>query len=869
MPSMIHPCGIWFAIMALAAVGSAQDNPAPRAWFEAKEDSGANFYAIQQQFYQREAAGEPDPEKPTNILAKAAAGGFLDEEDDEDFQFKRWEAYMEPRVYPSGDVTLPSRNAEEAARFFGLNGNASRPSGGNWKAIGPDVVPASGGGAGRLNFIRFQASNPAVMYVGSPGGGLWTTMNAGNGWTTETDLLNVLGVSDIVLDPTDERIRYLATGDGDGSDTRSIGVLKTIDGGHTWNTTGLTWLVSLGRRISKLLINPRNPKVVIAAASNGIYRTADAGLTWSQVSTQATRDLEFKPDDPNIVYAAGARFYKSVDGGVAFAATSNLPATQRFAIAVTPADPNVVYAIGSNQRDLQGFYRSSDAGNSFSTKATSPNILGYANNGSDVGGGQAFYDLGLCVSYTDPNYVVVGGVNVWKSTNGGGNWTIASGNNGVHTDVHAVEFLPGSGTVLYAASDGGIYRSENGGTNWTNLGNTLAIAEMYRLGASPKDPGKVMSGWQDNGTNLYSNGTWKHIYGGDGFECFFDWQDTNYLYVETQNGGIVRTSNGGRNWSNISPPGQSGPWNTSWVQDPKDAQVLYYGSVNMWKSTDRGTNWTQAGTLPGSGSVRNIVVDPTNNRIVYGVKGTALARSADGGATWKDIAVGLPTGQASINHVAVDQANSNILWVALSGYSAGNKVFKSINAGTTWTPYSEGLPNLPANAILNEKATNGGVYLAMDVGVFYRDNTKSAWEPFFANLPNVSVRELEIFYGRTVDESRLRAATFGRGLWETPLYDASPAVKVNASAVPGAERLTAFSEAGGRAVFIRFSARKPGRYLAELTDLKGRILQSTDLGLVSGPFRSKMEIDPANRAGVHLLTIQGPGGTIAARVVLE
>ncbi|MDB5104396.1 MAG: hypothetical protein JWP91_2085 [Fibrobacteres bacterium] len=852
------------------ATATSQEAPEPRAWFEAREDAGANFYSIQREFYREEETREKQPEEGGNVLAKAAAGEFGEEEDDDLFQFKRWEAYMEPRVYPSGDVTLPSRRVEEAALFLGLNGTAMPPSAGNWKAMGPTVVPTSGGGAGRLNFIRFNPRDPNIMYVGSPGGGLWTTSNAGVGWTTSTDNLNVLGVSDIVIDPNDDRVQYLATGDGDGSDTRSIGVLKSVDGGKTWNKTGLDWAVSLGRRISKLVINPKDPRIIMAAASNGIYRTADAGVTWTVALNQSIiKDIEFKPDDPNVVYAAGGRFYKSVDGGSSFAPASNLPTTARFAIAVTAADPNVVYALGSNQRDFQGFYRSSDAGSSFSTKSTSPNILGYSNNGSDVGGGQAFYDLGLGVSPTDPDYVMVGGINIWKSTNGGGNWTIASGNSGVHTDVHAVEFAPGAGNIVWAASDGGIFKTVNGGTNWTNLGNTLSIAEMYRLGASPLDQGKVMSGWQDNGTNLLSNGTWKHIYGGDGFECFFDWADTNYLYVETQNGGIARTSNGGRNWSNISPPGQTGPWNTSWMQDPKDAQVLYYGSTNIWKSTDRGSNWSQMGTLPGSGSLRNIVVDPANNRIVYGVKATALGRTTDGGGTWTNIATGLPTGSASISHIAIDNGNPNTLWAALSGYSAGNKVFKSTNAGTAWINYSEGLPNLPANAIVFQKGTAGGVYVAMDVGIFYRDNSMSAWVPFFANLPNVSVRELEIFYGRTVDESRLRAATFGRGLWESPLFNASPSVSARAGLVPIAEGFTAVAEKGRRAVSIRFAAAKPEHYRAELTDLKGAVLQSRDLGMVSGPYQGRFEIEAPDRSGLYLMVLKSGQGKLAGRVMLE
>jgi photosystem II stability/assembly factor-like uncharacterized protein len=863
------PRRISLTLLVAGTVNIQAENPEPRAWFSTKEDTTANFYSIQREFYRAWEKEEDEAIKTGNPLAKSAASGFEEDEQDELFQFKRWESYMEPRVYPSGDLTLPSKAAEEAAPYFGLSGTTVPDMKGNWKSIGPNTIPTSGGGAGRLNFIRFDPRNPNTMYVGSPGGGLWFTNGSSTSnmtWKTNTDNITVLGVSDIVIDPEDTQIQYMATGDGDGSDTRSIGVLKSEDGGLTWNTTGLVWAVSLGRRISKLLMNPDNSSIILAAASNGIYRTADAGLTWTQVSTQSTKDMEFKPNDPNTIYAVGTRFYKSTNGGVSFASASNLPTVSRMSIAVTAANPNVVYVLGANQRDFQGFYRSSDGGNNFSTRATSPNILGYSSTGSDVGEGQAFYDLGMTVSPTNSEYVVICGVNVWISKDGGSNWKVAS--NGVHVDVHAVEFYPGNENILFAVSDGGIYRTENGGTNWSNLGNTLAISEMYRFGVSARDPNKILSGWQDNGTNMLSGGIWKHVYGGDGFECFFDWADTNSLYAETQNGGLVKTTNGGKNWSNITPSGQTGPWSTAWIQDPKDAQVLYYGSTNLFKSSTRGSDWQQLGTLPGSGSVRNITVDPSNNKNIFVVKATSLARSTDGGNNWTSISTALPTSSASINHVTVDYANSNILWACLSGYTANTKVYKSTNGGTSWTNYSEGLPNLPANSIIPQKSTNGGVYVAMDVGVYYRDNSMSAWVPFFANLPNVSVRELDIYYAPNLNDSKIRVATFGRGIWESYLYNAEPPVSVS-KGKSAPKNFMAISEKHNHSITLSFTSEEAQPYSVEITDLKGAHLQSIDLGVVSKAYRGRLDLNASVPTGIQLITLKSPRGRNSYRLLLH
>ncbi|NJO88073.1 MAG: hypothetical protein HC831_03235 [Chloroflexia bacterium] len=196
----------------------------------------------------------------------------------------------------------------------------------NWQPIGPVLVPDDNNGepsgVGRVNCVAFHPTNSNIIFIGTPSGGFWKSTNGGVSWFTTTDDLGSLGVSDIAVNPDNPDVIYIATGDGDAGDTYSIGVLKSQNGGESWNVTGLKTELSDNVIIRRLIINPQNPAILIAATSKGIYRTINNGVSWTNVQTGHFKDLEFNPANPNIVYAArygsnNAKFYKSIDGGPA------------------------------------------------------------------------------------------------------------------------------------------------------------------------------------------------------------------------------------------------------------------------------------------------------------------------------------------------------------------------------------------------------------------------------------------------------------------------------------------------------------------------------------------------------------------------
>ncbi|MGA9117228.1 MAG: hypothetical protein WB626_10675 [Bacteroidota bacterium] len=691
--------------------------------------------------------------------------------------FKRWEWFWAQRVHPGGILPEPGHLYEEYIRIASRRGKATSSFSGNWTEMGPSASPGGYAGLGRINCVRTDPLHASVIWAGSASGGLWKSTNSGGSWVTATDELPSLGVTDIAIHPTAPQTMYIATGDGDAGDTYSVGVLKSTDGGASWNTTGLGWQVSQTRRISRLLMHPSDPNTLLAAGTAGIHKTTNGGGSWTQVSTLGMKDMEFRPGTPSTIYASrsNGQVYRSTNTGGAWTQLSNgIPTSGgRVALGVTPADGAVVYALYalSSNSGFSGLYRSSDAGTSWALMSSTPNLLGWSETGSDAGG-QGWYDLAVAVSQTNPLEVYVGGVNNWKSTDGGATWNIISmwyGTGGipeVHADQHDLCFVPGTST-LYAGNDGGVYRTVNGGSTWTWLGSGLRCTQFYRLGVSQTSAGVLIAGSQDNGTKALGAGIWDDVIGGDGMECIVDYTNASIMYGSLYYGDLYRSTNGGTSFSYISGGiSESGSWVTPYALHPSNPSILYAGYTNVWKSTNRGGSWTSVSSF-SSGTLDGIAIAPSDPSVIYLSNGSALFRTTDGGASgWSSLAS--PTGNF-ITSIAVHPGSPFTLWVTASGYSSGAKVYASTDGGSTWSNISGSLPNVPANTVVYEEESPGRLYVGTDIGVWYRDNTTADWVDFNTGLANVVVNELEI----QKSSGRIRAATFGRGIWESDLVPAS------------------------------------------------------------------------------------------------
>lgn len=713
--------------------------------------------------------------------------------------FKRSEYMMRHRVDENGRMVNPLLVFEEGvkARKQYEHKDAKKNSNGiqatpTWQYIGPANGVPNGGGAGRLCFITFDPANPANIWVGSPAGGLWRSTNSGASWTVVNDKLANLGAAHLAIDPNNSNIMYLSTGDRDASDTYSIGLLKSLDGGLTWNTTGLMYSVNQMLHVNCVLIDYTNTQVLYAATSQGVYKSTDGGVNWLNVKSGGFKDLKFKPGDHNTIYAAGSSFTRSVNAGQTWSNVS-LPSPNgntigRVAMAVTPADSSVVYVLagqgGSGSYGFAGFYKSTNSGLSFTKVCSSPNLLGWSPNGSDSGG-QAWYDLIVAANPGNANEVITGGVNTWKSTNGGTSfnlfthWYGGGGKPYVHADVHAIEYVPGNNSSILIGCDGGVYGTSNGGTTWSMMSNGLQIGQQYRLGVSQSNANLTLTGWQDNGTSLTDQGTSNsdNILGGDGMECAVDPVNDQNMYAEYYNGYIEKSVDGGGSFFTIVSTGgtgvdEDGDWVTPYVIDPNNPNTVYVGKSQVYKSTNGGSSFAAAPGVPSTGTMFiALAVAPSNSNYVYAAKSNEVWLTTNGN-TFSQVA--LPYGQ--ITYLCVDPLNEQRVWATMSGYNAGNKVFYSNNAGASWTNISGNLPNLPVNCITYGPGSNDGLYIGTDIGVYYKDNTLSNWVFYSDGLPNVIVDELEF----QVSTNKLRAATYGRGLWEIDAYSVPVAAPVAA-----------------------------------------------------------------------------------------
>ncbi len=701
-------------------------------------------------------------------------------------QFKRWEHYMAGQVNPSSGE-FPKQTAQEVTRNF----HKSRPvlksvavvDPSNWTSLGPTSSDGGYAGVGRLNCIAFHPTDNNTYWVGAAGGGIWVTTDNGSSWNCLSDKNGVLAVSDIIIpgDYTTSHTIYIATGDRDHWDNNSIGVLKSTDSGATWTTTGLTFPIANGSMVFKLLIDPGNNQTLLAATSSGIYKTTDGGTTWNtQLSAISFVDLEYKPGDFNTLYASttGGSIYMSSNGGSAWTQSFTNASARRIDLTVSANQPTNVFALAANTNSgLYGIYKSTNSGVSFTQvfSGTPKNMLGWASLGNDTGG-QGWYDLTIAASPSNANTLLVGGVNSWRSLDGGTTWAIVDhwwgdGVPAVHADKHMLRYRDDGN--LFECNDGGVYSSTDNGTTWTDKTHGIVISQMYKLGVSQTVSDETVTGLQDNGTKLLSAGNWGDVKGGDGMECLIDYSNVNIQYGTYVNGQLSRTTDHWASSTDISaniPGGPAGSWVTPFLIDPTNPQILYVGYSDIWKTTDRGDTWTKISSMNTASKVQSMAIAQSNAQVLYVADPSVIWKTTNNGTSWSNITGTLPVNLGSITYIAIKNNDANTLWVTLSGYS-GSKVYQSTDGGSTWSDIAAGLPQIPVYTIVQNKQTASEVqlYVGTEVGIYFKKGADS-WVPYNNGLPNVSVGEIEFYYAANPQDTKLRAATFGRGLWESPVY---------------------------------------------------------------------------------------------------
>ena len=748
---------------------------------------------------------EDEKGKNTFDLAKILKG-----ERDKDYRFNHWFWYWQRHTDANGYLVPPIATYNEWQKYQrqtnSRNSERVTSSSLNWTFQGPDssgafVDDGAGSGVGRINVVSFHPTDSNTLCIGSPGGGAWKTTNNGVTWTNLTDQLPNISVGDIKFNPLNPNTMYLCSGDRDASDYYGIGVLKSYNGGTTWNTTGMVWIESMLNIANCILINPLDTNALVLGTSSGIYYSSNGGTTWTLRFAGDVKQLVYRPNDTNIIYAgtssfgASAQVYRSANGGLSWTQVTHFTTVDRVSIAVTPASPNKVMALtssstGSNPDGLDGIYNSTDTGHNFTEiytgNCSGNDLLGWDATASDCSG-QGWYDLPIAISPVNANLVYVGGVNGWSSTNGGTSWQILNQWTGqltgiavVHADKHFLGFNPLCPNRLFETNDGGVYSTYNASSTgvWYNHTNGLGITEFYGVGVSGVSS-FVIAGAQDVGTKLIKPGLFEEADGGDGMWSQLDNVDPTVGYASSEGGYIdiidptatqpdLTANDISANILGGSIEG-NGAWVTPFMIEPLCHTCLLAGYSDVYKTTNKGSTWTSLSSGMTSNNLAKIGLTPADSNTIYvseDANSTPIHYTHNMGATWTSLANPY---MDFITDIKVDPRDKNHIWVTFGGYAVTHVAEWS--PATGWLSFDAGLPDVPTNCIAINNITRE-MYLGTETGVFYRDSTMSAWVANSNGMPVVSVTDLEINY--TAGE--IWAATYGRSLWHALLPTSIPSL---------------------------------------------------------------------------------------------
>lgn len=441
-------------------------------------------------------------------------------------------------------------------------------------------------------------------------------------------------------------------------------------------------------------------------------------------------------------------------------------------IGVSEDDPNRVYILEASGRIFGALMRSDDSGETFSKLDHSgKNYFGYSTRADDDLG-QAPRDMAIAVNPKDADEVHIAGINSWVSFDAGitmsptSDWVPANAawqNIGYcHADVDIMAFHD---TILFLGTDGGLFKATNTkmikDDYFEDLSKGLGIRQFYRIGVSQTNPARISGGSQDNGTSIYRTDTgWLDWLGADGMETFFHLTNPNIVYGTSQNGVPYISQNGGFSRSNLSRPGtRSGNWVTPFEKDPKVPGRIYLCYEQIFLSDDNGNTWIPISD-EFSAKLDHFKIAPSDPKIMFAAHGNSLFKTQNAGNPWTRL-----TGfTGSINEIAIHPRNPNKIAIATT---SSEKVFISEDGGQSWIGMRLNLPNFSALSLVWDDNLANSLYLGMNYGIYYIDDNMNEWIPFNNHLPNVIVNELEINHV----ERKLYAATYGRGLWVSNLFD--------------------------------------------------------------------------------------------------
>lgn len=746
--------------------------------------------------------------------------------------YKQWRRNLSHQhlVSPAGFIRLPSETErlsgiEKHLNKWAANVSAEAKSAGNWSPLGPFTTKVAG------NFVSQQVNvysidqsltNTNTVFIGTETGAVFKSVDKGENWFSVGDGLALDGgVTAIEVDPTTEMIIYFGHKDN---------IYKSSNGGTSWS---IVHTVS-GLNPHDISINPGNTQIVMVAGDKGLFRSTDGGGAWTQLYTTACYDIDTKPGASNVVYmvknnatsgAERTEFFKSTDSGANFTLkdagwyTAKPTSTARGGrIAVTQAAGGEAYVycalLGddvSYAQDINwlGVWKSTDSGDNWTLPIANGDV------GGPYGGthlamstvnpanppsspyDQGFYNFSMEASDDDKDHLLVGCMQLTKSTDGAASFQVVSvGTTPQHSDIQEIVI---NGADVWVVSDGGInkYAADfstqdvkskgiNGTEYWgfgSGWNEDLLFGGRYHNGDAvtsetfPSGSSLVIVGGEERTGYVKHGGDERVVYTSSGNNF------TGSAYeIPTDIDGFVRNHTPRLGLLPNQPASADNENRSELVTDPRCFNHLYIGRDNqLMKSTDAGENFTTLATLGTNGShkVTGIEVSRQNPDVIYLVQrvsgSSKLWKSTNGGTSFSEITLMDAPASSGGMWLTIDDQNNNNVWLAYNvNGSSANKVYRSSNGGSSWTNITTAaLAGHAIEDIKSQGGTNAGVYLGTNLGMFYRNDGHADWQSFSTGMPaRLHTNIIHPFYR----DGKIRTGTFNRGIWESPFFEPSAAL---------------------------------------------------------------------------------------------
>lgn len=670
-----------------------------------------------------------------------------------------------------------------------------------WTALGPKNF----GGRTRALMVDLNDATRKTVWAGSVGGGLWKTTDitaAEPDWTPANDMFGNLAVTSVAQDPTNTQIMYFATGEGYGNSdaVRGLGIWKSSNGGVNWNQLTATNNANFYYN-QKILVSSSG--VLFSCTQSGVFRSANGGTSFTKVlgsglgisgaNSNVSYDIE-QAGNGDIYATLNGSIHKSTNGGINWSAALNLPiAAERIEIATPKSNPTYLYALVETGNTVNGILQSTDGGATFVTR-TEPDDADGGITAADFSRGQAWYDLTIEVSPTDPLTLYVGAIDLFKSVDGAFSWDqIAHWYGGfgfqeVHADQHNIIFSPGNSNTVYFTNDGGVFRTNNGNELMPTIPNKSTnynTLQFYGCAMNPTAGSfNFLAGAQDNGSHRFSQPLLHNtteVTGGDGAFCHIDqdqpqYQFTSYVYnnyYRSSNGGNSFTSaNHGNNGRFINPTDYDDLGNKMYCAKSTTGTTYTY---LRWENPQTGNTFTTVTLAELNGHVSAVKVSPnTPNRVFFGTSNGNVVKVDDAHTATPSASIINPIApmpSSYISCVEVQPGNDDHILVTFSNYGA-NSIWETTDGGANWVSVEGNLPDMPVRWIIFNPVNNDQALIATELGVWSTDNlngTATNWGATNNGLANVRVDMLQT---RSSDKLII-AATHGRGLYYTGAF--SPA----------------------------------------------------------------------------------------------